>query len=682
MKNKEKVLRQFVRSTLLRDSKAERWMNENWNYFESNGYLITSAMRKFGLQLNEATAIFKKVRSTRGNLGEVRRYVRNRLKEMMQMGVPNFNAMDDDGLPANSKEDFRKENEKNAPKKSPVANPKELKENLDDEMKNCEICRTKGVGHCPKHFERWRKEVDLEEKKAIKESIATYKMPDGNTVLAKDNGSPMTFANFSQTKKWIDFLKSKGIEAFVPAMYQRAKYVVIKNPELLKEGGMGKLDKDATDVLDGIVYSATSKGKNAQQILQLVKKDDFLAQAMKQQNISDREMLSYIKDSASMFGGPLEERKSNFERATGTAKKEMCEKHQMPVDECPCGKRSEAKKVETEFKKRRKAIKENNADNQWRDLFYKYGGKLSVSAVQKIIKTHPVLKKSFDGLCDHKQYGGAYIVKKGEFYNWPGMFERKKLREGHGDCPYCGGSGENDFGDECEHCHGTGEKVGQPIPKKETTAPKFKVGDRVKVNGNNDGIIQKVHTGQLDGMYDVRIFSGAGNARRIVGVTTVSGNDIQKSVGEGIEKRQLHGAEDFVRKELMKPLSKREMSEDELITILIDKFGLNKIAAEMMVDRYSTEYKQHEALTKEAIDWLKKKKLNEEWKGWKPDMPVQVVDTSGAEIFPNLAAAKKKYPTLDPERSTKDFTWAMRGVVNGKDAIRFESWKVNDLLSK
>jgi hypothetical protein len=71
-----------------------------------------------------------------------------------------------------------------------------------------------------------------------------------------------------------------------------------------------------------------------------------------------------------------------------------------------------------------------------------------------------------------------------------------------------------------------------------------------------------------------------------------------------------------------------------------------------------------------------------EWKGWNDKMPVQVVGTpAGSEEFPNLAEAKKKYPTLDPLKNTNDFTWAMHGMVGGQDAIRFETWEAYRMLS-
>lgn len=80
----------------------------------------------------------------------------------------------------------------------------------------------------------------------------------------------------------------------------------------------------------------------------------------------------------------------------------------------------------------------------------------------------------------------------------------------------------------------------------------------------------------------------------------------------------------------------------------------------------------------------------EEWRGYKPNMPVQVVgvkngkitgDGGGVEVFKNLKDAQKKYDDLDPEENTMRFTWVTRGEVNGKPAGRFETWKAYKMYS-
>ena len=80
----------------------------------------------------------------------------------------------------------------------------------------------------------------------------------------------------------------------------------------------------------------------------------------------------------------------------------------------------------------------------------------------------------------------------------------------------------------------------------------------------------------------------------------------------------------------------------------------------------------------------------EEWKGYRPNMPVQVVGVKngkitsnggGVEVFKNLKDAQKKYSDLDHEENSKRFTWVMRGEVNGKDAGRFETWQANKMYS-
>ena len=80
----------------------------------------------------------------------------------------------------------------------------------------------------------------------------------------------------------------------------------------------------------------------------------------------------------------------------------------------------------------------------------------------------------------------------------------------------------------------------------------------------------------------------------------------------------------------------------------------------------------------------------EEWRGYKPHMPVQVVGVKngkitgnggGVEVFKNLKDAQKKYSDLDPEENTMRFTWVTRGEVNGKDAGRFETWRAYKMYS-
>ena len=80
------------------------------------------------------------------------------------------------------------------------------------------------------------------------------------------------------------------------------------------------------------------------------------------------------------------------------------------------------------------------------------------------------------------------------------------------------------------------------------------------------------------------------------------------------------------------------------------------------------------------------------------ELPVQVVILRGVHIFANLEEAQECYPTLDPENSSADFTWAMYGEVAPERnfapnlppgryesskvvALRFESWPVYNTLS-
>jgi hypothetical protein len=65
--------------------------------------------------------------------------------------------------------------------------------------------------------------------------------------------------------------------------------------------------------------------------------------------------------------------------------------------------------------------------------------------------------------------------------------------------------------------------------------------------------------------------------------------------------------------------------------------------------------------------------------------PVQIVikneDSWEVHEYPNLAEAKKAFPDLDPYRNARNFTWAMRGELNGAPALRFENWAAENILS-
>jgi len=68
---------------------------------------------------------------------------------------------------------------------------------------------------------------------------------------------------------------------------------------------------------------------------------------------------------------------------------------------------------------------------------------------------------------------------------------------------------------------------------------------------------------------------------------------------------------------------------------------------------------------------------------FQPNCPVVVVLSlrEGYE-FKNLEEAKKQYPDLNPDVNGQNFTWAMHDVVDGKPAMRFESWSANEIFSR
>lgn len=66
-------------------------------------------------------------------------------------------------------------------------------------------------------------------------------------------------------------------------------------------------------------------------------------------------------------------------------------------------------------------------------------------------------------------------------------------------------------------------------------------------------------------------------------------------------------------------------------------------------------------------------------------LPVIVVGSTdsclGVKRFKTFTEAKQALPTLDPFHNGQDFTWATRDDVDGKLAMRFESWKAYNMYS-
>lgn len=144
------------------------------------------------------------------------------------------------------------------------------------------------------------------------------------------------------------------------------------------------------------------------------------------------------------------------------------------------------------------------------------------------------------------------------------------------------------------------------------------------------------------------------------------------------------------------PSAFRKSASDELDGLLADLEDQGRLADgcpdnldeseckewESNTDKYKDVVKdQHKSAASIDADLAHIEKLAE-WKGWTEDMPVQVVNNDKSEEFADLAAAKKKYPELDPKKNTKQFTWAMKGTIKGKPAIRFESHAQAKSLSR
>jgi hypothetical protein len=100
------------------------------------------------------------------------------------------------------------------------------------------------------------------------------------------------------------------------------------------------------------------------------------------------------------------------------------------------------------------------------------------------------------------------------------------------------------------------------------------------------------------------------------------------------------------------------------------------------MDANGVEHQYHGADKQAAPNWME---------GLDRDaIPVQVVGVQDGKItpngrgfqeFPNLAAARAVFPTLDPDHNGKDFSWAMHGEIKGQPAMRFETWPAERMYS-
>ena len=63
------------------------------------------------------------------------------------------------------------------------------------------------------------------------------------------------------------------------------------------------------------------------------------------------------------------------------------------------------------------------------------------------------------------------------------------------------------------------------------------------------------------------------------------------------------------------------------------------------------------------------------------DLPVLVVTVRGSHYFDDLDSAKRKFPSLDPWKNGKKFTWAMKDRQRGRQVMRFEDWETERSMS-
>jgi hypothetical protein len=102
--------------------------------------------------------------------------------------------------------------------------------------------------------------------------------------------------------------------------------------------------------------------------------------------------------------------------------------------------------------------------------------------------------------------------------------------------------------------------------------------------------------------------------------------------------------------------------------------ALRELGPKVPADEPAAPEEEKTASATKTAAWM-------EWRKYQ-DNPVQIVTLKGTEVLPNLAVAQKKYPGLDPEHNSKQFTWATKGSIQGKPAIRFEDWATEKMMSR
>jgi hypothetical protein len=64
------------------------------------------------------------------------------------------------------------------------------------------------------------------------------------------------------------------------------------------------------------------------------------------------------------------------------------------------------------------------------------------------------------------------------------------------------------------------------------------------------------------------------------------------------------------------------------------------------------------------------------------DLQVLVSTMKGSYRFDDLDSAKRKFPSLDPWKNTKKFTWATKDRYRGRLVMRFDDWEMHDIMTR
>lgn len=171
-----------------------------------------------------------------------------------------------------------------------------------------------------------------------------------------------------------EFKSFNDAENFAKQYMNQNKESYKEKLQMLKES-TGKFSKDASDILDGIVLNNKTKTNN--EIIQIIKKDSFLTNEIKDMMISDIELNKYIDDTKKMYRLESYKEKLKRLRESFSLKEYTMEQLEDDIDELEYRIKPYLNSKNLEHKK---------AIEQYYNIISKYSGNFSSYSTISIIK--------------------------------------------------------------------------------------------------------------------------------------------------------------------------------------------------------------------------------------------------------------------------------------------------------